>query len=196
VPRSVATIERSTSEVLTEQLENVLTEDLDPIAEARAFKRYIELKDCDAKDLAQVLRVAPSTVTRALSLLKLPAWIQERIASEEIPPRTGYEIAKLKDDAARTAMAQRAIAERLTTEEVTRAVRQKRGRAGRKRGRAELLRVSNGIEVLVSTRRKLQPSDILIALKEALRLAQVRYGSPAMRVASVPPLKPIPLRRS
>src|SRR3954469_9778075 len=59
------------AEILEEQLiENLLRENLNPIDEAHSFKRYMDLLGCPAKDLAQILKISPSKVTRALSLLK------------------------------------------------------------------------------------------------------------------------------
>jgi ParB family transcriptional regulator, chromosome partitioning protein len=176
VPPSNVETEPTAAELLQDQLvESFLRQDLNPIEEAQSFQRYIELVGCDAKDLAQILNVSPSTVTRALSLLKLPRPIQERIAAGDIPPKTGSEIVKLKDDAARLAMAERVLAERLTAEDAANAVRQTRGRGAKSgRGTRETLRVSNGIEILVSTRRKVEPTEIVTALKEALKLALTR----------------------
>ena len=91
--------ELTEAEILEEQLvENLLREDLNPIEEAQSFRRYMELVGCHAKDLAQLLKINPSTVTRALSLLKLPEAVQEQVAAGDIPAKTGYEIAKLKDE--------------------------------------------------------------------------------------------------
>jgi ParB family chromosome partitioning protein len=164
------------AEILEEQLaENLLREDLNPIEEAHSFKRYMDLVGCHAKDLAQLLKVNPSTVTRALSLLKLPDTVQERLAVGEIPAKTGHELAKLRGEAAQTAMAERVVAERLTAEDATKAVRQRRGRAvGKGRGVTETFRTSGGIKVTVSAPRKITPQDIMAALNEALEQAAER----------------------
>jgi ParB family chromosome partitioning protein len=178
VPRTFVKTDPAAAELLQRQLvESFLRQDLDPIEEARSFQRYIQRVGCDAKDLAQILDVAPSTVTRALSLLKLPPPIQERIAAGDIPLRTGSEIVKLKDDSARLALAEKILAEGLTAEDAARAVRRRRGRAARKGwGKRETLRVSNGFEILVSTRRKVEPAEIVAALREALKLALARVA--------------------
>ena len=65
VPCIFVESELTEAEILEEQLvENLLREDLNAIEQAQSFKRYMELVGCHAKDLAQLLRVAPSTVTR------------------------------------------------------------------------------------------------------------------------------------
>ncbi len=74
------------AEILEEQLvENLLREDLNPIEQADSFRRYMELLGCHGKDLAGLLKISPSTVTRALSLLTLPASVQDKVAAGEIP---------------------------------------------------------------------------------------------------------------
>jgi ParB family transcriptional regulator, chromosome partitioning protein len=101
VPCIFVETELTEAEILEEQLvENLLREDLNPIEEAHSFRRYMELVGSHAKDLAQLLKINPTTVTRALSLLKLPAVIQEQVAVGDIPAKTGIEIAKLNDPGA------------------------------------------------------------------------------------------------
>jgi ParB family transcriptional regulator, chromosome partitioning protein len=168
--------ELTEAEILEEQLvENLLREDLNAIDQAQSFQRYMELVGCHAKDLAQILKVAPSTVTRALSLLRLPEPIQEQVAAGEVSAKAGFEIAKLKDDTARTAMAERVVAEKLTGEDAAKAVRQKKGRAAPKgRGTSETFKLKNGFKVVVSAPRKAELAEVIAALKETIKLAQAR----------------------
>ena len=160
VPCIFVETELTEAEILEEQLvENLLREDLNAIEQAHSFKRYMELVGCHAKDLAQLLKVAPSTVTRALSLLKLPEAVQEQIADGEIPAKTGFEIAKLKDDTARKAMAEKVVTEKLTADDAAKVVRQKKGKAAPKsRGTNETFRLEGGIKVVLSAPKKLGPT--------------------------------------
>jgi ParB family chromosome partitioning protein len=178
VPCIFVETELTAAEILEEQLvENLLREDLNPIDQAQSFQRYMELVGCHAKDLAHILKLAPSTVTRALSLLKLPEPIQEQVAAGDIPAKTGFEIVKLKDDTARTAMAERVVAEKLTADDAAKAVRQKKGRGAPKgRGMNETFRLKNGFKVVVSSPRKVEPSELVAALEEVLKLAQARVA--------------------
>jgi ParB family transcriptional regulator, chromosome partitioning protein len=178
VPCIFVETELTAAEILEEQLvENMLREDLNAIEQAQSFERYMELVGCHAKDLAQILKVSPSTVTRALSLLKLPEAIQEQVAAGDIPAKTGFEIVKLKDDTARTVMAEKVVAERLTADDAAKAVRQKKGRPVQKgRGTSETFRLKSGFKVVVSTTRKVDPSEIVAALKEVLELAEARVA--------------------
>lgn len=176
VPCIFVETELTAAEILEEQLvENLLREDLNPIEQAHSFKRYMELVGCHAKDLAQLLKVAPSTVTRALSLLKLPEEVQEHIEAGDIAAKAGFEIAKLKAPEAQQAMAERIVSEKLTAEDAAKAVRQKKGPAAAKsKGTSETFRLQTGFRVVVSASRKASPQDIVQALNEALEQAVTR----------------------
>jgi len=156
------------AEVLEEQLvENLLREDLNPIEQATGFKRYMELVGCHAKDLAHLLKVAPSTVTRALSLLKLPECVQEQIVVGDIPAKTGFEIVKLRDDTARKTMAEKVVTENLTADDAAKVVRKKKGKGAPKtKGTRETFRLASGIKVVVSAPRKLSTEEMVQSLLE------------------------------
>jgi ParB family chromosome partitioning protein len=162
--------ELTEAEVLEEQLvENLLREDLNPIEEAHSFKRYMEIVGCHAKDLAGLLKVAPSTVTRALSLLKLPGPIQEQVAAGEIPAKTGFEIAKLKDDSAQKAMAQQVVAENLTADDAAKVVRKTRGKPlSRKKGTHETYRLAGGIKLVISSPKRHSREELAQVLEQLL----------------------------
>ena len=162
--------ELTEAEILEEQLvENLLREDLNAIEQAQSFRRYMELVGCHAKDVAQLLKVAPSTVTRALSLLKLPEALQEQIAEGEIAPKTGFEIAKLKDDTARKTVAEKVVKENLTADDAAKVVRKKKGTTTAKtRGTSETFRLAGGIKVVLTAPRKVAAEEMVQALLEAV----------------------------
>jgi ParB family chromosome partitioning protein len=162
--------ELTEAEVLEEQLvENLLREDLNPIEQAHSFKRYMEIVGCHAKDLAGLLKVAPSTVTRALSLLKLPGLIQEQVAAGEIPAKTGFEIAKLQDDSARKAMAEKVVAENLTADDAAKVVRKTKGKpTPKKKGTHETYRLAGGIKIVVSSPKRHTREELAEALEQLL----------------------------
>jgi ParB family transcriptional regulator, chromosome partitioning protein len=167
--------ELTSAEILEEQLvENLLREDLNPIEEAHSFKRYMDLIGCPAKDLAHLLRISPSKVTRALSLLKLPDAVQEQLSEGTISPVTGYEISKAKDQSSQEELAKRVVEKGLTADETASAVRQRKGKAGgRKRGTEETFRLGKGLKVVVSGARNLTRDDVIGALEGALEQARV-----------------------
>jgi ParB family chromosome partitioning protein len=131
--------ELTRSEVLEQQLvENCLREDLRPIEEANAFCRLIKLNGWTGKHLAEKLSLPPAKVSRALSLLKLPADIQSKVEAGTISARAAYEISKLKGDAPRRRVAALAASGALTHKQVASAVRKRKG-TGRQRPRGTQL---------------------------------------------------------
>lgn len=174
VPCIFVETELTPAEVLEEQLvENLLREDLNPIEQAHSFQRYMELLGCPAKDLAHLLKIDPSTVTRALSLLGLAEPVREQVASGVIPAKTGFELAKLKGEAKQTEMAERVVAEKLTADDTAKAVRQKKGKAaGKRRGGEQTFRLDRGFKVVVTATRTLAREDVISALEAALEQAR------------------------
>ena len=132
----------------------------------------MELVGCHAKDVAQLLKVAPSTVTRALSLLKLPEALQDQIAEGEIAPKTGFEIAKLKDDTARKTVAEKVVKENLTADDAAKVVRKKKGKTVPKtRGTNETFGLRAESRSCSLPRRKLGADEMVQALLEDRRAA-------------------------
>lgn len=176
VPCIFVETELTQAEILEEQLvENLLREDLNAIEQAHSFQRYMELVGCHAKDLAQLLKVNPGTVARALSLLKLPEEVQDQVAAGDIPAKTGFEIAKLPNASAQQQMAERVVSEKLTAADAANVVRQKKGpAAGKRRGGRETFRLPNGFKVVVSSSRKASAKEVVQALNEALEQAVSR----------------------
>lgn len=167
--------EISRSEVLEQQLiENLLREDLKPVEQAKAFSALIELNCWTAKQVGEALRVPPSTVSRALALLKLPEDVQEQVDSGQIPARSAYELSKLSDDGARRELARQAAAGKLSHEQAAAAVRQRRGKPRAKmRGTRQVFLTEEGWKVTVSAGKKGSYHEIEQALD--LALAEVRH---------------------
>jgi len=165
----------SESQILEEQLiENCLREDLQPLEEARAFEKLMELNGWNAKQLAEAIRVHPSKVSRVLCLLKLPSAIQQQVASGEISARSAYEISKLSDKAAQQRLAASAGGGELTHRQIADKVRQRRGK--RKAGPRTIKRsfiAENGWKVVVSSRKRGSYHDMEQALCQALQ--EVRH---------------------
>jgi ParB family transcriptional regulator, chromosome partitioning protein len=127
----------SPEEVLHEQLvENCLREDLQPIEQARAFRRVMEAKGWSATRMAEELGISTPTVTRALALLRLPDDIQEAVDAGALPPRSAAEIASLDDPEERRELALETLAHNLTRDQVTEEVqKRKAARGGPRKGR-------------------------------------------------------------
>lgn len=171
--------ELAESEILEQQLvENLLREDLKPMEEARAFSQLMELNGWNGKQVAEALRVNPSKVSRAISLLTLPADLQAKVDSGELAARSAYELSKLKDDDARREMAERATRGELTTAQAASVARQHRGKPKQKvRGTKQVFATENGIKVTVSASKIENYFEIEQSLVEALEEVRHRINN-------------------
>ena len=115
--------ELTESEILEQQLiENLLREDLQPIEEAHAFEKLIQLNDWSSKQLAESLHIPPSKVTQSLALLKLPSDLQQQVTDGILPARAAYELSKLPTAARQRELLERVASDGLTTRQVATAV--------------------------------------------------------------------------
>src|SRR5580700_8552627 len=81
--------------ILAEQLaENIHREDLSPIEEAEAYRRYLSLTKITAAQAAKELHVPASRISRALPLLDLPEEVRVKIHTGQLPKETGYYLAR------------------------------------------------------------------------------------------------------
>lgn len=162
--------EFSRAELLSQQIiENSLREDLQPIEQAKAFSRLMELNGWTGKAVAEALHIQPSTVSRTLALLTLPESVQEQVAAGELAPRKAYEISKLGNDEAKSRLAEEAAEKSLSTEQTKRAVSKRAGKKKPKpRSTKETIRTPEGWTVTVSSRKKGSYHEVEQALEYAL----------------------------
>ena len=73
-------------------IENLLRSDLRPVEQAKAYRQLMSVHGWTAAQLARELAVTESKLTRALSLLELPAPVQEQVEQGFLAPATAYEI--------------------------------------------------------------------------------------------------------
>ena len=78
-------------------VENIHREDLNPIEEAHAFKRWLEVTEATQEALAERLGMDRSTVTNLLRLLNLPKTIQDDIIHKNLSMGHARVLAGLKD---------------------------------------------------------------------------------------------------
>lgn len=65
-------------------IENIQREELNPIEEANAFKRLLEMRDLTQEEVARRVGKERSTITNALRLLKLPVELQRLVEEEKL----------------------------------------------------------------------------------------------------------------
>jgi ParB family chromosome partitioning protein len=128
------------SAILQDQIvENMLRQDLRPIEQAKAYRKLMELEGWSARHLARELHIPDASVARAMALLDLPEEVQQQVEAGQIAPSVAYQVSQLDRPADQAELAERVIAEKLTREQVSEAVKAKK--AGReapaKRARME-----------------------------------------------------------
>ena len=163
------------SEILEEQIiENLQRRSLQPLEEARSFQALIKMNMWKKKEVASALGIHPAKVSRALKLLKLPADIQSKIASGELPARTAYEISKLENETQQRAMLSAVSTEGLTNQQARNRVQIRRGKRTPQRVGTKLTFTSyQDHSVTVSSTAKTTYEAIEAALQTALE--EVRH---------------------
>jgi len=165
----------STSEILEQQLiENCLREDLQPMEEARAFVKLIEMNGWTGKQLADTLRITPSRVSRTLALLRLPQDVQDQVDAGMISARAAQELAKLDAPQVQQGLARRIAAGELNVAQTERAVRQRKGKPKpAPRGTRQVFVADDGWKVTVTGPQKGTYHHIELAL--SLAIEEVRH---------------------
>ena len=107
--------------------ENVSREDLNPMELAQGFDDLKKRLSITYAEVAKRVGVDPSTVTRAVRLLKLPGDIQTQIASGDLSPRAGRELARLPDANTQRAVLQTAREQAMTAEQTEELVKRRVG---------------------------------------------------------------------
>jgi ParB family chromosome partitioning protein len=160
--------------ILEDQLvENCLRSDLKPIEEARAFKALMDRAGLSARQLADKLALSHMSVNRALSLLELPASVQERVEHGVLAPSAAAEIAKLPDAALQVEVAEAVVAGGLNRSEITEVVRAVKAKRPVPAVRPDPYVVDVGDGVTVTVRwRKANGVSAAQALRKALRSTQ------------------------
>ena len=102
LPCRIVEGELSEAEILGDQLEeNLQAESFKAMELARGFDRLMRLTGCKQSEIAGKLHISNATVSRALSLLLLPADLQDKVGEERgmIPSSTAAELVGLPDEA-------------------------------------------------------------------------------------------------
>ncbi len=154
-------------------VENALRSDLQPVEQARAYQRLMQASGWSARQLAAELAIAPSTVTRALALLDLPAAVQEKVEAGELAAHTAYEVSKLDDPEIQATVAEAAVAQKLTRHEVDDLVRAVRARRPTPAPRPDPVTIDlGGCTVTIRWKRGDDPMPAIQALRRATRQLQ------------------------
>jgi ParB family chromosome partitioning protein len=185
VPCVIQEGELTESQRLIEQLaENIIRADLQPVEQARAFRRLMNLNGWSARKLAREMHIADANVVRALALLELPEGVQTEVEVGRLAPSVAYEVSRLESPEEQAHLAERVVAEKLTRDQVAdvvKARKQGRGAASPAAGRAEFR--LDGSKVTLSGLPDDRPETVVALLRQALKLAQERAREAAGEAA-------------
>jgi ParB family transcriptional regulator, chromosome partitioning protein len=105
--------------ILAEQLtENLVRQNLSAMEEAKAYRRFMELRGCSPKEAAQELSVAPGRLSKLLPLLNLPAELQDKVHDGTLAADTAYHLSRLADSDDRTFLFEQALKGQLNRDQV------------------------------------------------------------------------------
>jgi ParB family chromosome partitioning protein len=165
------------SQRLIEQLaENIIRADLQPVEQAKAFRRLMDLNGWTARQLARELHIAEANVAKALALLDLPQSVQERVETGRLAPSVAYEISRLDTPEEQAALAERIVTEKLTRDQAIAVVQEKKpGRANAAKRAKEEFRLDDGTRITVTGPAAAAGIDaVAAALKRALKQVHER----------------------
>ncbi len=154
-------------------VENIHREDLNPIEEAHAFKRWLEVTEATQEALAERLGMDRSTVTNFLRLLNLPKTIQDDIIHKSLSMGHARVLAGLKDPAEQKEIRDLIIRRGLSVRQVENLVKKKKAPVrstlhhteedGYFRSLADELKRSLGTKVDIKRRRGGKQGTIIIS---------------------------------
>jgi ParB family chromosome partitioning protein len=113
-------------------IENVQRENLDPIEQAKAFKRLAEEFDHSQEEIAAIIGKDRSLVANALRLLTLPQYAQDLISEGKLTFGHGKILAGITDKDALKELVEKILAENLNVREVEGAAKAAKGARAKK----------------------------------------------------------------
>lgn len=116
-------VEKSDRELLEISLiENIQREDLNPIEEAKAFKKLIDDFNMTQELLSNKLSISRTSVTNKLRLLKLPSIVQEYLISNDISEGHAKILLSLKNEQLQIELSNKIIDENLNVRQTEKIV--------------------------------------------------------------------------
>src|SRR5262249_54042691 len=115
-------------------VENAVRADLQPVEAGRAYKRLMDLNGWTAQQVAETLGIEPTAVYRALSLLKLPEDVADKVDAGAIKATAAYEISKLQIADEQRELARKVVEEGLDHKATVAEVRRRQSPRGVKTG--------------------------------------------------------------
>jgi ParB family chromosome partitioning protein len=152
IPCVVQEGELTESQRLIEQLaENIIRADLQPVEQAKAFRRLMDLNGWSARQLAREMHIADANIVRALALLDLPEGVQMQVETGQLAPSVAYEVSRLDNPEEQVSLAERIVAEKLTRDQAIAEVQaRKSGQTGTVKRAKQEFRREDGTRITIS----------------------------------------------
>lgn len=99
-------------------IENIQRKNLNPVEEAKSYKRILDNHEKTQQELAKELGVNQSTIANKLRLLSLPNEIQEALSLEKISERHARSLLKINSFDKQIEFLNKTISERLTVRQL------------------------------------------------------------------------------
>ena len=133
-------------------IENLQREDLDPVEEAKAFKRLIEEFKHTHEDVAEIVGKERSVISNALRLLNLPEDIQSLITEGRISAGHGRMLAGLETEAQIRSLADQILNEKLSVRAVEKIASKSKGTTSAKKQEIELVHLKEEVQRKLGTK--------------------------------------------
>jgi ParB family transcriptional regulator, chromosome partitioning protein len=171
--------ERTRDDILLDQLtENCLREDLKPSEKLLAYRRIMQTKGYNGKELAEYLGVHPATVSQLLSLETLSDDIMAKVDDGQLPSSLAYEMTKLEDEEEQREIVNRVINEGLSRDEARDTVKQKLGKPTvKKKPQAATLTFRSAKKwtvTVVAQKKKVTDQEVLAELESIIDQIRAR----------------------
>lgn len=137
-------------------IENLQREDLDPIDEARGYKRLMDECGLTQETVAQKVGRNRSVVANALRLLGLPPEVQKKISSGEITPGHARTLLNLADPEAQKRLAAQMAGEKMTVRSAEKLVLKRRPARRAPDLPAEVEEMQNKLQQFFATKVRIQ----------------------------------------
>ncbi len=160
--------------LMIQLVENALREDLRPVEQARAYKALMDLRGWSGNQLSKELHIGQASVVRALSLLELPAPVQEQVEAGALAATVAHEIARVPGSKAQEEVAQVVLDQKLTRSEVEDLVRAVRSKRPSPASKPEPITLDVGEGTVTIRWRKASGVSALQLLRKAMKALQDR----------------------
>ncbi len=137
-------------------IENIQREDLNPIEEAKAYKKYSEEYKYTQEQIAKIVKKNRSVIANTMRLLNLPENIQNMIIEGKISSGHGRMLASITDENKIQALVNQILNEGLTVRDIENKVSQEKGKVTRfvvtKQQDAEILNLIDELQRVYGTK--------------------------------------------